>query len=451
MTKRRHRTRKYSLHGVDRYHRSIISSDEDWYPSLFESYVFPSTTTEYAKGIIDVTGSKRAIDNPLLIDEHAVTNARESFTLSCKVRAWSGSRDVYFDILESASGYSPPAGGAISETAFYGSHLEHPPLEETKGEYVTKMAARLNPSRPAVDLGVNVAEMVGAPIKLFSLFRSTLRNGGKRSQFGLANLPTKWSDPGTAYLRLQYGLMPIIRDMRKLLELTNEIDKKIEKVRRLKEHGFLRASSKKFPEVHTSTIRIPFHDGVGGLWEIRSTRVVTRWCTLYYTADTDSLPTTDADTRNMANKVLYGASLDGVTLWNAMPWSWFIDWFSNFGDYIESQRNTIGAKLTKSLVMETTEYETVVSNIVAPSLASKLEYQIPFLSGFRELEGAGYEVLSGSLIYRCADRINRSVSKTREEVQPSATTDLALSNLLSSGFRSSIVAALAFKSIAGRR
>lgn len=451
MKKKRHRTRTYSVFATDRYQRIITSSDDSWFPSSSESYSYPAVSSDYSKGIIDVSDSKRSIDNPLRIDESFSTYARESFLLQGKVRVWSGSHEVYLDLFESNAGTSPPVGDSLSELAFFGSHLEHPPVDETKEEYVTKMAARLNPSRPAVDLGVNVAEMIGAPVKLFKLFGSTLKNRGKRPLSGVSNLPTRWADPGTAYLRLQFGLMPIIRDLQKLLDLTNEIDKKIEKIRRLKEHGFLRSSSKKFPQIYTSTMSEIFRDGTGGLWDITSTRTVTRWCTLYYTAITDNLPTTDAETRKMANTVLYGTSLDGTTLWNAMPWSWMIDWFSNFGDYIDSQRNTIGARLTKSLVMETTEYETVTRCLVPPSLDARLEYQFPYLSAIEDLEGAGYELLSGSLSYRCSDRVYRTITKTREVVVPVAETDLVLSNLLDSGFRSSIVAALTLKSFAKQR
>lgn len=428
-----------------------MSSDEDWISSSSESYAIPAISTDYAKGIIDVIGSNRAIDNPLKIDEHTVTYARETFTIKASVLMRSGSRECHLDFFESSVGNTPPFGeDPLNELAFSGAHLEHPPVEETKAEYVTTMAARLNPSRPAVDLGVSAAELIGAPVKLVGTLGSVLKSRGRKPLRGI-NLPTTWNDPGTDYLRLQFGLMPIIRDAQKLLQLTNEIDKKIEKIRRLKEHGYLRSSSKKFPKVYTSTISENFRDGVGGLWNVTSVRTTKRWCTLYYTAITDNLPETDAETRRMANSILYGTKLDGSTLWNVMPWSWMIDWFSNFGEYIESQRNTIGAKLSKSIVMETTEYETVTRCVVPPPLSSKLEYQFPYLASLEKLEGGSYTLLDSSMQYRCSDQIVRSTKKTREEVRPIAETDLVLSNLLDSGFRSSIAAALTLKSVSKSR
>jgi hypothetical protein len=35
--------------------------------------------------------------------------------------------------------------------------------------------------------------------------------------------------------------------------------------------------------------------------------------------------------------------VDFSTAWNAMPWSWLVDWSSNIGDILIARRNIVGA------------------------------------------------------------------------------------------------------------
>jgi len=44
--------------------------------------------------------------------------------------------------------------------------------------------------------------------------------------------------------------------------------------------------------------------------------------------------------------------LDFATLWEAMPWSWLIDWGSNVGDYLKAHRNIVPAELQSVSLME---------------------------------------------------------------------------------------------------
>jgi len=228
------------------------------------------------------------------------------------------------------------------------------------------------------------------------------------------------------------------------MRLIDTVEKKLSKYRRLKENGFLRSSSKKFPQRYHQQASRNVLDAYGTLWNITTVRSTVRWCTLYYTADTSTLFDTNPESLLAARRAAYGLNVDGSTMWQIMPWSWMADWFGNFGDYIDGQRNSIGARLTLCLLMETVETETTVS-IVSPPDPDKLVGELLGYGGLNELEGAGAKISKGKLKIHFQDRKIRSVTKTRQKVEPQVEVDLAISPILGDGYRSSILGALALQ------
>jgi hypothetical protein len=47
--------------------------------------------------------------------------------------------------------------------------------------------------------------------------------------------------------------------------------------------------------------------------------------------------------RHKAFRSAFGLEASLSTVWEALPWSWFIDWFSDLGDYCQAHRNAVGA------------------------------------------------------------------------------------------------------------
>lgn len=41
-------------------------------------------------------------------------------------------------------------------------------------------------------------------------------------------------------------------------------------------------------------------------------------------------------------RVALGGTVDLATLWELLPWSWLIDWFSNVGAFLAARRNILG-------------------------------------------------------------------------------------------------------------
>jgi hypothetical protein len=46
-----------------------------------------------------------------------------------------------------------------------------------------------------------------------------------------------------------------------------------------------------------------------------------------------------------------------AALWEALPWSWFIDYFGNIGDYLNANKNAVGASATNACYMRQIDKE----------------------------------------------------------------------------------------------
>lgn len=78
----------------------------------------------------------------------------------------------------------------------------------------------------------------------------------------------------------------------------------------------------------------------------------------YYTPDIGSSQWT-----KRATAALFGVNPTPELLWEVLPWSWLIDWFTNVGDIISNASNNAvdNLVLNASYVMKTTETSTEVS------------------------------------------------------------------------------------------
>lgn len=74
---------------------------------------------------------------------------------------------------------------------------------------------------------------------------------------------------------------------------------------------------------------------------------------------------------NLARRAVLGLTIDASTLWNAMPWSWLIDWYSNMGDFFEANRNIVPVQPGNVTIMSQTS---TISNVTPAS-------SYPFLTG----------------------------------------------------------------------
>lgn len=203
-------------------------------------------------------------------------------------------------------------------------------------ELTNEALARTNPAKPIVDLPLFLFELRELPRALRDLGRQL--DGAARS------------DPGGTYLSYQFGWAPLFSDLRTLLSLVKETEKRIKS---LKEDARHQRSKGGLPgrswTVSDKTYRWSY-GGSGMYVRYRRTYEETNWYSTAYYVDPSDLPSlTDSGYERM--QWALGLKVSASTVWNAIPWSWLIDYFSTIGSFMEANRGNIPWKAHNMCIM----------------------------------------------------------------------------------------------------
>lgn len=224
-------------------------------------------------------------------------------------------------------------------------HLNAPLSEAGKNDvyYATLAASRSNPSRPYVDIPVNLLELGD--------IASLIRRQGHRA-FA--------QEYASRNLQYQFGIAPLVGDLVKIADLQDAIAGRIRQMNRLAgSTGYRRTMSMGAWENEDHPIRtaqsnftyipVQYHAYTGQL-----IRCHVRWIPQ---VNFGRLSLTDR--QRLAFRAALGLTVDRSTLWEALPWSWLIDWCSTAGNYFQATRNIIPAILSHVSVMRETRTEWV--------------------------------------------------------------------------------------------
>lgn len=210
--------------------------------------------------------------------------------------------------------------------------------EQSTVAYATQAAARTTPNHPNVDMIQNVLELGDIP---------------RAVQVASKNAVEKMAEDN---LRNEFGLKPIIKDINKLLDFAHLFNKKMEKIMKLKETGGYRSTVTldKLSEVFACNNVAIHSSGVLFVdsWEAVGKRVIrghVRWL-----PNADYSKYTQVEMSAMAKRAVIGLEANFSGLWEGLPWSWLIDWYSNVGDLLMLTRNIIPVTLNGVSIIRTT-------------------------------------------------------------------------------------------------
>lgn len=207
----------------------------------------------------------------------------------------------------------------------------------TSSAAATMAAGRTNPSRPYIDIPVEVLQLG----ELVSLVRS--RGAGIIRQLGNANL------------ELQFGILPVAEDLDKLMNFGAQVDRRAQELQRLRSNRGLRRTigigsysehdkQNLFIQSQNLLLRQDFD-----ISTTETVRVHTRW-----TPDDTSSLIPNSAMYALARRAVLGLTFDASSAWELIPWSWAIDYFGTVGDWFRANRNIVGATLSDVSVMRHT-------------------------------------------------------------------------------------------------
>ncbi|UJQ85413.1 MAG: putative maturation protein [Gulmivirus nemorisadaptatum] len=239
--------------------------------------------------------------------------------------------------------------------------MTNPPGWPTVEQAATTALARANPSRPNVDVWAFLAELRDLPKMVFQV-----GNYLRKVQSGR---PPSREDVASGYLGWTFGWAPLISDLGKLLDFQSAVDKRVKALEKLNS-GELR---------RTVTVFDAARDGgytdlyVGPLYSATVRfRVFYRnhskcWVRVRYVPTHALPPNGSGEQQDLARSLVFGHNISHETLWNLMPWSWLIDWFSNAGEFIAAHNNRLGLKPSDIAVMrQHTQYVDSTQHLSGP-------------------------------------------------------------------------------------
>lgn len=225
-------------------------------------------------------------------------------------------------------------------------HINMLPISPTDGWLANNALARTNPSRAHVDVPVMVLELP----EILSLIKEL---GG--------NLIRKI---GQANLNLQFGVLPLVDDLAKIVDFQDQFGRRAQQLERLQGSGGYRRTV----DQGTFTGRNPT---LSKTIQSEGGAVINKICTAMTTEICRShvrwfppgdFKTLSAKSRSLlAHRIMHGftrkgwPNIDMLTLWEIIPWSFLIDYAFDISGFFRATRNIIQCQTVGAIVMRETK------------------------------------------------------------------------------------------------
>lgn len=209
-----------------------------------------------------------------------------------------------------------------------------------------KLLAATSPSKPVVDLPVSFLELRELPHLLKTVGDSLIKTWAKKN------------------LNREFGLEPMMADALALLKFSKSVADRVKLYKALREKPQLRKATLWKGSVVTQpgnlvpTNTSPAYVNVYHKCVSISTTTEI-WGYVRWKADSvfnkGNLAYTDPALEYLARRAVTGTQLGLVTAWNALPWSWLFDWFSDMGTWLEANRSVVPCQPSIPRICTTTK------------------------------------------------------------------------------------------------
>lgn len=242
---------------------------------------------------------------------------------------------------------------------------------ETEGASALRAKALTNPSRNDIQLPVFLWELKDIPgmIRHAGRLLNRLKKTGQRASTdafqnwlnagapkgGSADKAVK--EAASAYLAYNFGWAPLVNDLKKMVLFSDSVEKRKNELDRLVSGTGLKRRVVLLRKAGTAKLTgrssQAYLPALTVSVEMQSS--ILRWATMRWKPSRNplagSIPKTDQDVRN----VILGLNASSVAghVWEALPWSWAVDYFYRVGDVINASNNAVGAELVSSCIMTT--------------------------------------------------------------------------------------------------
>lgn len=259
--------------------------------------------------------------------------------------------------------------------------------------YASQAVNRTSPSKPYVDIGTNIAECgeIATMLKDWGLDLIKAGRGkepiywsnAQKYKRGAAKGQALFRDLGKGNLQYQFGILPVLSDLSKMSQFQDQVNRRVRAIERLKgPHGYRKTVD--LASLETS-------DSFGVVWQsadVYLASTVSRQSYRNIKGHCRWIPgiefpwdASNAELERLAISAVGGLTIDFSTVWELIPWSWLIDYFTNVGQFISNQRNLVPSSLESVVLIKHS-----VSGIPIPRLRSGQHEMSPGHLGFEVKE-----------------------------------------------------------------
>lgn len=252
---------------------------------------------------------------------------------------------------------------------------------------INKVIASHHPGEPAVALPVFLFELKDVPDMLKHAFgRARDLNRVARSDRHQDVMKYLKSSKGRSedWLNWNFGWAPLLSDLITIFDLSEELVKRARQIKRAK-RGFIRKKSNIGTWSNTyGPTRVSYNSVGFGLYaDMVVSETHKRWVSSKWSVSQEMFHAA-SDLRNLQLlKAIAGLDISLTHAWDAMPWTWMVDWFTGLGDIIHAQQNRFGIGFQSACLMNHRTLQATASPYGMPNWFTASTYRLTRESKYR--------------------------------------------------------------------
>eukprot|EP00918_Siedleckia_nematoides_P084570 GHVU01185792.1.p1 GENE.GHVU01185792.1~~GHVU01185792.1.p1 ORF type:complete len:388 (+),score=-3.76 GHVU01185792.1:75-1238(+) len=214
--------------------------------------------------------------------------------------------------------------GHIVDFHIHGEHSDLPPQADWD-YWFTKAVANMNPNKPIVDLPLYLYELKDLP-RIIKGALDIRRRG------------LKVKDGPEAYLAYNFGIGPLLSDLKSLFDFAESFDNRLKYLRGLEKGKRIKRTLAESSKVVKWVTLDPYIQPVKKINYVPSTFYERAWFTARPSLQ-GTIP--DLGPVERLKKDAFGAGQPLTTIWNSIPWTWLLDYLGNIGDFLAASDGRI--------------------------------------------------------------------------------------------------------------
>lgn len=223
-----------------------------------------------------------------------------------------------------------------------------------------------HPGEPAVAIPVFLFELKDVPEMLkhaMGRARSLANAARGQTHHDIVKYLGNPKDPAKDWLNYNFGWRPFFSDIAKIGKVAAWMKNRAGVMKKLHRSNFISRRGKLGSRSAISVNNQVTYDSSMSSWygsEIKSTKE-DQWVVSHWKADPFLFNASLSDDYQYLLRHALGIDFAASHLWDAMPWSWLVDWFAGAGSVVHALQNRMGIQFANASAMRhtVTKVETI--------------------------------------------------------------------------------------------